>query len=275
MELHLLSQELSEELARIESITKDVVKKSDLSIVLCRNLLTKLKRYISKKKFESPAKEILFFKYTKQVPLSNLVYFFELKSFEIHYPKGDGSTKRKYTTRKLKKLNDFFSRNLDFIQYIDQGKTYLDTHYFTREYFNEFNITHARYYFRDPDFSTSHDLLLAKLSANRRLITYLDHRLKNIDRPNGHPFIPLTQLNWTASKTDMTELAYALKSSRAVNDGKVSIREIIKTLEQAFRFKSGDPYRNYGEIRIRKKSRTKFLDDLTTSLLFDLEKGDE
>lgn len=275
MELQLLSQELSEELARIESITKDVVKRSDLSIVLCRNLLIKLKRYISKKKFESTTKEIHFFKHTKQVPLCNLVYFFELKSFEIHFPKGDDATKRKYIIKKLKKLNEFFSRNLDFIQYMDQGKTYLDTHYFTREYFNEFNITHARYYFRDPEFSTSHDLLLAKLDANRRLIAFLDFRLKNLSTLNGNRTIPSTQLNWTASKTDMTELAYALKSSRAVNDGKVSIREIVKTLENAFHFDSGDPYRNYGEIRIRKKSRTKFLDDLTINLLSNLDKGDQ
>ncbi|WP_350288965.1 RteC domain-containing protein [uncultured Croceitalea sp.] len=275
MELQLLSQELSDELARIESITTDVVKKSDLSIVLCRNLLIKLKRHISKIEFESSSKEIAFFKYTKQVPLRNLVYFFELKSFEIHYPNGDDSTKRKYIIRKLKKLNSFFSRNLDFIQYIDQGKTYLDTHYFTREYFNEFNITHARYYFRDPEFSSSHDLLLAKLDANRRLIAYLDVRLKNIGKLNGYKTIPTNQLKWTASKTDMTELAYALKSSRAVNHGQVSIREIIKTLELAFYFKSGDPYQNYGEIRIRKKSRTKFLDDLTISLLSNLDKGDQ
>ena len=136
MDLQLLSQELSEELARIQSITKDVVKRSDLSIVLCRNLLIKFKRYVSKVKFDTPDKEIHFFKHIKQTPLSNLVYFFELKSFEIHYPKGSESSKKKYINRKLEKLNEFFSRNLDFIQYIDQEKNYLDTHYFTREFFN-------------------------------------------------------------------------------------------------------------------------------------------
>lgn len=275
MELQLLSQELSEELARIQSITKDVVKKSDLSIVLCRNLLIKFKRHISKIKFHSPIEEIQFFKRIKQIPLSNLVYFFELKSFEIHYPKGSDSTKKKYINRKLKKVNEFFSRNLDFIQYIDQEKTYLDTHYFTREFFDEFNITHARYYFRDPDFSTSHDLLLAKLSANRRLIGYMDQRLSNIGKRNGHIVIPSNRLNWTGSKTDMTELVYALKSSGAINQGRASIREITKALEQIFHFRSGDPYQNYREIRIRKKSRTKFLDDLTINLLSDLDKADE
>ncbi|KQC31542.1 RteC domain-containing protein [Flagellimonas eckloniae] len=275
MELQLLSQELSEELARIQSITKDVVKRSDLSIVLCRNLLIKFKRHIAKIKFLSPTEEIHFFKHVKQIPLNNLVYFFELKSFEIHFPKGSDSSKEKYINRKLKKLNEFFSRNLDFIQYIDQEKTYLDTHYFTREFFDEFNITHARYYFRDPDFSTSHDLLLAKLSANRRLIAYMDQRLSNIGELNGHVVTPSNRLNWTGSKTDMTELAYALKSSGAINQGRASIREITKALERIFHFRSGDPYQNYREIRIRKKSRTKFLDDLTISLLSDLDKADE
>ncbi|MEM9866336.1 MAG: RteC domain-containing protein [Bacteroidota bacterium] len=275
MELQLLSQELTEELARIESITRDMVKRCDLSIVLCRNLLTKMKRYISKESFSSIESEIHFFKNAKQVPLSNLVYFFELKSFEVNFPKGDNASKKKYTSRKLKKLNTFFSQNLDFIQYIDQGKDYLDNHYFTREYFNEFNITHAKYYFRDPDFSTSHDLLLAKLTANRRFISYLDLRLKNIGQLNGYKTNSSNRLNWTTSKTDMTELAYALKSSRAINQGKVSVKEIVHALENVFHFNSGDPYQNYGDIRIRKKSRTKFLDDLTLNLLSNLDKGDQ
>ena len=275
MELKLLSQELSEELARIQSITSDLIKRSDLSIVLCRNLMAKMKKHISKTEFETVSDEIDFFKRTKQIPLGNLVYFFELKSFELHFPKGDDDTKRKYTSRKLKKLNDFFSQNMDFIQYIDQDKTYLDNHYFTREYFNEFNITHAKYYFRDPEFSTSHDLLLAKLSSNRRLESHFELRLKNIGQLNGHRTVPTNELTWTASKTDMTELAYALKSSRAINQGKASIKEIVKTLENAFHFNSGDPYQNYREIRIRKKRRTKFLDDLTIDLLTNLDKGDE
>lgn len=275
MELQLLSQELSEELARIKSITSDVVKRSDLSIVLCRNLLAKLKKTISRKIFKTVSDEITFFKHTKQIPLGNLVFFFELKSFEIHFPNGDDAVKKKFTSRKLKKLNEFFIQNLDFIQYVDQEKTYLDNHYFTREYFNEFNITHAKYYFRDPEFSTSHDLLLAKLSANRRLITYLESRLNQIGRLNGHKAIPPSKLNWTASKTDMVELAYSLKNNGAVNKGNVHVIDILNALETAFAFKAGDPYKSFGEIRIRKKSRTKFLDELTISLISKLDRDDE
>ena len=275
MEAKLLSQELAEELERIQSITPDILKQSELSIVLCRKLLSKLKKGISRNTFKNDVEEINFFKKIKQVPLSNLVYFFELKSFEIHFPNGDENSKRKYTTRKLKKLNDFFTQNLDFIQYIDQEKSYLDEHYFTRKYFNEFNITHAKYYFRDPDFSSSHDLLLAKLKANRRLAVYFEQRLKNIGRTNGHAITFNKQLNWTASKTDMTELAYALKSSGAINNGKVNLKEIVRALEITFSFNSGDPYRNYSEIQIRKKSRTKFLDELTFGFITNLDKGNE
>lgn len=275
MELLLLSQQLRNELQRIESITEDVVKRSDLSIVLCRNLLTKMKRIVSPMRFETVEDEVTYFKEIKHIPLSNLVYFFELKSFEVHFPKGDDNIKRKYTIKKLKRLNDFFSRNLDFAQYIDQGKNYLDDRYFTRKYFNDFNITHARYYFRDPDFSTSHDLLLAKLSANRKFSEYLDIRLKHIGKLNGKKAAMDSELIWTSSKTDMTELAYALKSIRSINNGQASIKDIIKALETAFHFNSGDPYQNFGEIKIRRKSRTKFLDDLTIGLTNNLEKNDE
>lgn len=274
MELKLLAQELRKQLESNISTNYDIFEQCNAAIILCRNLLIEFKKAIIEKRFENETAEIEFFKDIKQFPLSNLVYHFELKSFEIYFPKGSERIQRKYIQKKLAKLNRFFTTNLDFVQYIKQGQTYLDDRYFTREYFNKFNITHSKYYFRDPDFSSSHDLLLAKLLANVRLIRYLEKRLKNIGSTNCN-IKALENLVWTATRTDMTELGYSLKKSGAVNQGKASIKEIIQGLEQLFNFDSGDPYKNFSEIRIRKKSRTKFLDELTVGLLSKMDTEDQ
>lgn len=237
------------------------------AIILCRNQLLEFKTLVSKNGFSTSFEEILFFKHTKQYSLQNLIYYFEIKSFEIQFPKGDIELQKKYIFKKLSKINKFFLRNLDFEQYVQQDKKYLDDRYFTRTYFNDFNITYSNYYFRDPDFSTSHDLLLAKVKAYNKFIDYLETRLTSIGstkkRQKNKEFKPL---NWTGSKVDLTELGYALKYHGSVNNGNSSVNEIIQQLEQVFNFSSGDPYKNYSEMRMRKKSRTKFLDELAIGL---------
>jgi len=275
MELRLLVQALRDELENNASVETDILERCNIAIVLCRNLLMDFKKKVTKKSFNDRNTEIEFFKDIKQAPLSNLIYHFDLKSFELFFPKGNERVQQKYIEKKLGKLNKFFINNLDFVQYIKLSKTYLDDRYFTREYFNEFNITHSKYYFRDPDFSTSHDLLLAKLNANQRLIVYLERRLSNLGKVCANNDTYLNPLVWTASRSDMTELGYSLIKSGAVNQGNASIKEIIHGLEQVFNFNSGDPYKNFSEIRRRKKSRTKFLDELTTCLVDKMDRDDE
>jgi len=267
MELILLSQNLKEELENIESTNTSVIKKCDLSITKCRDLIYRFKKQVSNFEFQDVDSEINFFKSIKQIPLSNLVYYSELRSFEIQFPKGNQEVQKKYIQKKMDKINRFFRYNLDFVQYIEQDKSHLDENYFTRANFRDVNITYSRHYYRDKDFCTSHDLLLAKLSANKRLIDYLKRRFLKIDSD----CLPCddcseSNLKWTVSNTAYVELLYALASVGAVNDGKVEISMIDKVLRKAFNHESGDIYKIYSEIRRRKKTRTKFMEDLTKGL---------
>ena len=266
---------LRKQLDCINSEKLDILITTNRAIILCRNLLSEFKTYVGENGFKNISQEISFFKEVKQYPFWNLIYYFELKSFEIQFPKGNVEEQKKYTLKRLNKLNKFYLRNIDFSQYVEQNKSYLDDRYFTRKHFNDFNITHSKDYFRDPQFSSSHDLLLAKVKAYNKIIRYLEFRLSNLGKPrNKIKDLGLKPLNWTGSKTDMTELGYALKFHGSINNGNVNVNEIIQLLETAFNFNSGDPYKNFSEIRIRKKSRTKFLDELSMGLLNRMQKGD-
>jgi hypothetical protein len=275
MKLVRQSQQLLKDLEDVRQTTVNVVKRAELAIILCRELLTKFKKIMVPYQFTSPDDEIAFFKNIKQVPLANLVYYSELKSFEIRFPKGNREAQKAYILEKIEKLNKFFVYNIDFVQYIENDKVYLDQHYFTRAFFNDFNVTHSLYYFRDPDFSTSHDLLLAKLTANKKLLPYLDNRLAKLEKhPVSMENEPACTLQWTGSKTALTEIIYALREANVLNGGSASLKEIAAVMQRTFNIELGDLYKIYSEIKQRKKNRTKFLDELALRLAEKMEKDD-
>ncbi len=263
--LKILSKDLVKELDAIQITTLDIVKQCNLSILLCRDMLIEFKREVAKKQFKDVVTEIEFFKEIKTVPLSNFLFFSDIRSFETRFPKGNKEAQKVFTQKKIDKINRFYIYNIDFVQYIEQNRTYLDDRYFTRAYFNPLNTTHSKH-FRDPDFNTSHDLLLAKLKAHKKSMVYLKDRLQNLGRKNGYNSKSLCQsLKWTGTKTEFTELIYALYQYKAINGGKTDLKEVASTLSKIFDFDLGDFYKTYSDIKSRKKSRTKFLDDLQNS----------
>ncbi len=258
----------------INTSNDDLYHKNIALIKLCQNSLSKLKTEMKKLGFKDENAEIDFFKRIKRVPLHNLIYYTELRSFEIKFPVGSKRKKAKYINGELDKLNRFFEYNIDFIQYIDSNQVHLDEVYFLRKNLDFLRTVHLKLYNIDPEFNTSHDLLLAKLHGYRKLADYLTKRLNRLQNPSFKE-IPKSQLKWTSSKAALTELTYALYHGGAVNHGNTDIREIATALEQTFNFSIGDVYHTYSEIRSRKKRRSKFLDELSTSLLSGMDSLDE
>lgn len=278
MEFEEKNNELIKQLEDIKYSSAGIIDRSNKSIIICRNLLNGFRKVITIKEFESIQDEIDFFKRIKQVPFSQLIYYSEVRSFEIQFPKADKSEQRKYLKKKLGKLNRFFLYNMDFVQYIESNHTHLDKQYFTRDYLDNIPVTSSKFYFQDPEFCTPYDLLLGKLKAYNRFTNYLEDRLLHTERRSDNsglifPYQP--ELEWTSSKTALTELIYALYHSRVINNGKSDIKEIASTLEKVFHFELGDYYKTFAEIKTRKISRTKFLDDLSKGLLSYINSTEE
>ncbi|PCJ98462.1 MAG: hypothetical protein COA50_02870 [Flavobacteriaceae bacterium] len=274
MDLNLLSHQLSEQLNSLNQNLEKGTKETNTSIVLCRKLLTVFHNNIASNKFSSTKNEIEFFKTIKQVPLHNLIYYSEVRSFELHYPRANREKQESYIRQRMDKTNRFFIYNIDFVEYVEMGNTYFDEQYYTRKYFNEQIITHTKFYYLHPNFNTSHDMLLAKLKAYQRLITYFYGKLNLLENSNFHANQANGKLQWTSSKVALTELVYALYHSGAINKGNVDIKEIATALQHTFNFELGDYYRTYTEIRSRKKSKAKFMDELSNSLSTKLNSDD-
>jgi len=278
MEYKKLLNQLSEQLNQIENQNKEITQQANLSINYCRKTLSKMNQIVLKNSFENEEYEIDFFKRIKIKPLSKLVYYSEILTFEIQYPKASKEEQIKYIEKRIHKINKFYSYNLDFIQYVREDKCHFDSLYYTRVNCNSYNFTNTKLYYRTPEFSTSHDILLGKLKGYDLLIIYLRDKLYNLQ--NTKPQFPnkssiKSNLHWTSSKVDLTELIYAIHSSGVVNNGSVKIKELASTFEQVFNIDLGNYYHSFTEIRARKPKVIKFIERLNDTLINSIQKYDE
>lgn len=271
MDLPSKIENFKRQLSDIENSNASTLKKSQEAIMLCRKLLAHFKQHTKLNTFTSIDEEIGFFKETKQIPLSSLIYHLEIYAFESLFSKATEKMQQEMLDKAQNKVHLFFIENLDFINYIEQGQTHLDTHYFTRNQSSHLSVMQVQDYFFDMDFNTSHDLLLGKINAFKRFSSYL----ANHNTCNGKSIVPKeTQLKWTSSKVALTELIYALYHSHVINYGDSDIKDIAMVLQNSFNFELGDFYKTYSEIRGRKNDRTKFLDELSIALTSEMERRD-
>lgn len=75
-----------------------------------------------------------------------------------------------------------------------------------------------------------------------------------------------SNLFWTAIKTELIELIYALHSSNSINNGTVDIKELAAHFEHFYNVDLGNYYHTFIEIRSRKTGTTKFLKKLIDML---------
>ena len=248
--------------------TENYLQKANEGIKLCNKTLSILKDRVEQHDFENVPDEIDFFKNDKPIPMSYLIYFTEVRSCELRMPKAGTSYKIEYLQKELKKVNKFFYKNADFVHYMEQGYSYLDHQFFTRNQRDNFPFTPMTDYYQFPEFSTAQDMLWAKVKAMYRYLHYLREALKNLKVHDADIFEAKNHkvLVWTAPKTALIELIYALYSNGALNHGAADINRITSSFEDFFNIKLDNVYKTYNEIKERKSSKTKFLEELMLNL---------
>ncbi|CAM3009383.1 RteC domain-containing protein [Flavobacterium frigoris] len=275
--LKITVEEFDEKLKLIINSDENHLKKATDGIHLCNKTLADMKERVEQNDFETTPDEIDFFKNIKPLPMSYLIYFTELRSCELRKPKAGTSYQIDFFEKEMRKINKFFSRNLDFVNYMEQGYTYIDHQFFTRNPGNSFPFTPMTDYYQYPEFSSSHDMLWAKIKAMYRFIHYIREAMQKLNAGNAMLFDEKKHkvLLWTAPKTALTELIYALYSNGALNHGGADINTIASSFEDFFNVKIDNIYKTYSEIKDRKSSKTKFLEELMMNLQQKIHKEDE
>ena len=249
-------------------------------IKISKAFLHKLRLYIRDYIFESITDEIHFFKLIKPKISGELMFYNAQLSYIICKPDSTISFQKSFLKSKLKKLESYKKKNIHFYRYYKQGEDFLDDKCFLRgneqlELFNSQTLLCS-----DPEFFTSHDMKAATIISNDLLRGFYKKELEALTTINNHAFYddfknPIeNNLTWTASKTDLIELIYALKYSGAINAGAVQVKEITQVLESVFDINLGNFYKTYSEIKSRTKDRAKFLNKLSENLISKIEQED-
>ncbi len=259
---------MQEALQQIAIAAENKLQWAEKSYQVIEASLEKIKGFILDYRFKGQAEEIRFFKEVKPQFLAELIYYMKVFYIEADKPLGDKAAQVAYCKQAMEHINHFFERNHTFYIYYRMARSDLDAQYFVRtgekmESLPEYSLD------IDPKFSTIHSYKLAKMQANERLNDYLQQELHILEHPEmgfaadgkkkGRSF-------WTDTKAALIELAYAIHSRGSVNHGKGDIKQLISDLEILFNVQVGNFYRTMQNMRIRKKSRTPFLDILKESL---------
>lgn len=279
MRYQKLISEFESNLESMEFNTDDILYKAEHSIAKTEICIKRLRNEVIEKGFDSKNEEISFFKHIKPQIFSRLIYYVRLFNIESKRPRSSSKFQIKYLNNHIDKLQIFFNDNLEFYHYYRRGATTLDEEYFIRGKSDLRLPTESYHFFIDEQFSTCQDTTVATIIAYDMLIVYLQQEIEKLqtstDTYNNTMKQSSSKLFWTGSKTELTELIYALHSSGAINSGTADIKELASTFEQLFNIQLGNYYHTFIEIRARKSSRTKFMDKLADSINRRFEESDE
>ncbi|MBX2900331.1 MAG: RteC domain-containing protein [Cyclobacteriaceae bacterium] len=148
-----------------------------------------------------------------------------------------------------KKLEWFCLEHRELIQYCRSGATDRDDYYFT-------NKPNQLLPEETPAYVWS------KYLASHRLNDLINFEIM-LRKKDHEP----SEIVWTAQKTSLIELLYALHAANVFNDGKAGLKHVAEAFERIFQVNLGNYYRVFQDIRQRKINQTVFLDQLKEKFL--------
>lgn len=270
---HLAIWETS--MTQLETQQLPVYIKAEKGIELCREVLHKFRTKVLSSGFKNKEMECLFFKNVKPKVVGYIIHFINLVNIERHRPFEPEMENFEFLATQISQLRRYFIEHREFYEYYIRGQSHRDTEFFTRDTISTELYSTSIASIIDNSFSTSHDMILARIKGNMRTIKYLQKKIipathNSQSYQDENPF----KLKWTGAKVDLVELIYALHSSTLINHGNVEIKELAKGIEKLFSIDIGDFYRIFLEIRMRKTNQTKLLDFLKTSIKNKIAEAD-
>lgn len=272
--LKMFSEELYEQFSRELDAAYESEKEGMKRLISCLSVIRKylglLKDYVSKHPFKSPADEIDFFRHIKPKFYRWLIYYVEYHTIKDGKPLPGGKSMLRYYVEQLKFYNRFFRQNEFHYQYYKLSAVELDNLYFIRGAEVQ-QILIPEVPDVDPAFSTSMDYLFSKFMAYEKLQEYLLDEIRKLSG-NNNEVNPVKEgdtnpLIWTGDKTNLVEVIYGMYYTGQLNNGNASVSDIIKWMEQHFHIDLSRSYRNFLDIRNRKRdSPTRYLDKMRASI---------
>lgn len=274
-----LYEEMKVSLSEINYRVTDYLQSSRTSSVIILNSISKLKAFVLDSEFKNREEEINFFKHLKPKFYSKLIYHQKVISIQSHLPFAPLKGIKNYYLDELRKINDYISSNQEFVTYYRSQATSFDEIYFVRKEPGSWLLMSSEDFDLDLNFSTIYDHKISKIMAFELISEFIKSMLAKLDIDHDLSADEKSQIaanvNWTGSKVALIELLYALQSAGYCNNGNIDLKHLASHLENLFNIDLGNYYRVFQEMRIRKISRTTFLDHLKERLVQRMDESDE
>lgn len=266
-------QKLHADLHEVESSKSTPIKSLKYYHTLVSNSLEKIKLMILDEQFDTEIEEIEFFKFLKPQFSGLMIFASERYSYQSNKPLITDQLPA-YAEEQLKFINRLFRQHEFFYQYYRLGATEMDSIYFLRGR-KPSDLINLDFPDVDPTFATAGDYLFAKFFAYEKLQEYILNDTKKPITIDDNPILTnrdTLNFKWTGDKTNLVEVIYGLFYTGQLNSGNATLSDIIKWMEQILQIDLSRSYRNFIDIRNRKRdSPTKFLDKMREFIIQKIE----
>lgn len=261
-------------LIEVENELKQICKQAPDSIKTFKSIkkcleqkANEINSWLRNYEFESEDEEIYFFKNIKAELLAKII----VAKFKIDILLNLPNSKKAipdYYNKLINKHSQIPKKQYYFYKYYRNESTYHDKEYFLRINNDTHDNDQYQFLFFDERITTKMEYPLSEIIAKQQIIIYLENKLEELNNSNSKNIEVSSNLNWTATKVDLTELIYALHLQKAINNGEVELKEVAMQLCKTFNIKYDDSiYRHYTDIKRRKTdTKAKFIQSLSNSL---------
>ena len=236
---------------RISGYGRSVVQLNIL-ILLYKTLLTELLELEDTYIFSSTEEEIRYYKYEKTKFLKYGFYYGTLYDLEVWIPIGSIELKNDYYQKALNDLNKFYIQHQEMVVYMRMNRCDNDSIIFVK--------------------NSPNNHIFAIIEATimmERFLNNVDDAREAEERIKNFPLI-----TWTGTLASLVLMIKALVLSKSINNGNVTIVELVNYFQVMFNVDLKDHYRKYNEIK-NSKEPTKFLDYLIELIEKDIDEGEE
>lgn len=266
----------TEKIEDIQANAFETIEKSRQCAFAGKEFLEELRQKLQDVDFASTEDEIQFFKHLKPLFSAQLIYHSEVYHIALRRPQGSLKQQELFFMDEYDRINLFCGVHHDIYRYYRSQQNHLDLLYFTRKTHSSQPHLDLPYSEFDPSFSTGYDLLIARFIANEMLSDHLTRSIEELhEKTNPPQKAQKSELEWTAPVVALVELIVALDSYAAFNNGSVGIGRLAIYFSSQFNIRISNIHKTYEEIRIRKKNRTVFLDNLKLALNRKMDIDDE
>ena len=223
-------------------------------LVHIRSVLTELRNTVIEKGFECAEDEIWFLKHVLPKYTSLQYLYSDWLNILSRMPKRSLRARVRLYLSFLSQSDHFIHNHYVFYQYLQLELEEHDHLYFKRGVITESTL-HLP--LPDPLFSTEVSDLFARFKAIEMLQDWLLQRVRNIDDlPGGdgcRMIFSGKRLKWTGEQCNLIELIYGLYHTGQLNEGKATIMDIARLMEEVFQTELGQVHPAFADIRWRKR----------------------